>query len=469
MLFAEQKNREKLVALCDEQGNQMTYRELDNRTAELKELLTKRSLLLLVCDYSMETVSLYYSAMQMGIVPILLESNCSTAHIVKICEKYHPQYLWCQENRTGEMGVLTGKTTLFSNFGYALYETGWDRYELHPDLALLLTTSGSTGSAKMVRISYQNLKHNISTMKKVLRISSDDRGITSLPMHHCLGLSLFHILWSAGASVFLYNSTVLNPAFLKIVSEHRITTTFFVPYNIELLKMTDYKNVIYDNFRYIIVAGGKQDDVSRNFWSDFCRIHDIKSIFGYGQTEGTCYLAATPSDLQKSSDHIGIVLEGLRAYLKDKDSHGIGELVVEGESVSFGYADGYDDLRCGDENKGVLHTGDLVCIDQDGNIYIKGRVKRIVKLLGERISLDEVEDFLRSRFSESVFACIDMEDKLLVAYDNSSLNVSDISKTLEREMNIHQRMMTIEFVGKIPRMANGKIDYAELRRLIRHG
>lgn len=469
MLFAEQKKKEKRVALCDVQGSQMTYKDLDNRTSGVKELLTKRSLLLLVCNYSMETVSFYYSALQIGIVPILLESNCAADHIEKICEKYHPRYLWCREDRSREISILTGKTPLISVPGYALYEFGWESYEIHPDLALLLTTSGSTGSAKMVRISYRNLEHNADIMKKVLQISPDDRGITSLPMHHCFGLSLLHVLWSAGASVFLYDGTVLNPTFLKTVSDHRITVTFFVPYNIELLKMTDYNHSGYDNFRCILLGGGKQDDASRNFWRDFCLYHGITSVFGYGQTEGTCYLAGIPSDLQKSGDNIGVAPEGLSAYLKDKDNRGIGELVIEGECVSLGYADGYDDLRCGDENKGVLHTGDLAYIDPDRNIYIKGRVKRIVKLLGERISLDEVEDFLRIRFPESIFACIDLEDKLLVVYNNSSLNEADISKALEREMNIHKRMLTVIFAVEIPRMANGKIDYAKLRRLIRHG
>lgn len=84
---------------------------------------------------------------------------------------------------------------------------------LHPDLALLLSTSGSTGSPKLVRLSHANLLGNAAAIAAALSLSGQDRGITSLPLHYCYGLSVLHSHLHAGASVLLSGHSVLDEAF----------------------------------------------------------------------------------------------------------------------------------------------------------------------------------------------------------------------------------------------------------------
>ncbi|MCR4673512.1 MAG: AMP-binding protein, partial [Lachnospiraceae bacterium] len=143
-----------------------------------------------------------------------------------------------------------------------------------------------------------------------------------------------------------------------------------------------------------------------------------------------------------------------------------GELVVESGSVSLGYADDYNDLCRGDDNGGCLHTGDLAVIDSSGHIHLKGRIKRIAKLLGERINLDDIEELLKKEYTSCGFACTDIDEHMVVAYDSPIIDGHEIKKILSERVGIQRQMVETIYIETIPRLSNGKVDYQGVGDLI---
>ena len=428
----------------------------------LEKKLCPRSVLLLVCDTSLETASLYFCALRIGVVPILLDSKVGFAYLEETMTCYRPQFVWIKRNCHHEKLHSCCKEYLgFKD--HLLYETDYKQYEIYDDLAIVLTTSGTTGSQKMVRISYENIVHNTRMVNEILEISSYDRGITSLPFHHSLGLLLLHSLWMANGSLVLYEGTVLNPDYLNLIDRYKATITFLVPYSVDMLNMTDTESSSYGSLRCVMVGGEKQSDKLRNRWIEFCNQHKIRSVFGYGQTEGSGYISCIDLQNQKSLDHVGIPHSHIEAWLEETNDQNIGELVIKSDSVSLGYANDWRDLIKEDENKGILRTGDLAYIDEAGNIFITGRKKRIVKILGERISLDDIETILRNALPNCNYACIEMNGSLNVICDSNLVSDNEIFKAIEDASGIHKKMIRIIRIKEFPRLDNGKIDYISLR------
>jgi len=103
-----------------------------------------------------------------------------------------------------------------------------------------------------------------------------------------------------------------------------------------------------------------------------------------------------------------------------------GEMVYKGPNVTFGYALSGNDLEKGDENNGILRTGDIAKFDADGCFYIVGRVSRFLKLYGFRISLDELEQMIKAKFSLDC-VCTGDDDKMNIFVTNDS-EIQEISK-----------------------------------------
>ena len=464
MLFKKTKDNS-ITALIDSDGRKITYGELNEQTDTLSKILKKRAVILVLCDISLETVSIYYSLLNLGIVPIMMDPKSSNEQIIKAIREYKPYYFWCRIEAYKNMRENIGKLLLPFN-DYGLYKTPYRCYEIYSELALLLNTSGSTGSSKMVRISYNNILYNTNLLMKFLNVSASDIGITSLPIHHCLGLALLHLCWEAGARVCLFGGTVLEPNYKRMIDENNVSITFLVPYSLKLLMMTNYHDAKFDSFRQVLVGGGRLEDEFRDFLVSFCEIHGMESFVGYGQTEGTCFISGINTRKIVFSEDVGYVSGGLVGTIKHPDADGVGELVISGKSVSLGYAQGCKDLVREDDNKGLLHTGDLAYITSNGEVFLKGRLKRIVKILGERISLDDVENYLKERFSEIEIVCVDKEDTICVFHDGGRIFDNEIKECISSGMKIYKAMIKAIAVESIPRLANGKINYQKLGKMI---
>jgi acyl-CoA synthetase (AMP-forming)/AMP-acid ligase II len=270
---------------------------------------------------------------------------------------------------------------LFSIFNYSLVKLNFNiQYSLHPDLALLLTTSGSTGSPKLVRISYQNLMCNSNSIVEYLKINEKERPITTLPMNYSYGLSIINSHLVAGSTILLTSKSIDEKEFWDFLKNERATSISGVPYTYEMLKRLKFLRMTFPYLNTLTQAGGKLNADLNFEFAKFCEQTNKRFFIMYGQTEATARMSYLPPEYTISKiGSMGIPIPGGQFILTDekgKELEGdnvVGELVYKGRNVSMGYAITCEDLAKGDENNGILKTGDLAKRDKDNFYYIVGR------------------------------------------------------------------------------------------------
>ncbi len=344
--------------------------------------------------------------------------------------------------------------------------------ELHPDLALLLSTSGSTGSPKLVRLSQANLLGNARAIANSLGLEATDRGITSLPLHYCYGLSVLHSHLLVGAGVVLSEASVVDPCFRAAMLDHGVTNVAGVPHTFDLVERVGAEQLRVPTLRLITQAGGKlaADAVVR--WLDRGEQWGCDFVVMYGQTEATARMAClAPSLARRHPAAIGRPIAGGefrldRARLESDSAvdgdDGVGELVYRGPNVMMGYATTEVELALGSTVE-ELRTGDLARFHADGGVYeIVGRCARFVKPFGLRIDLDGVERDLRS-----VLGCAEVA----VAGDDEGLSIAApgadrgaVAAAVRARTGLPVGHIAVDTVAPIPRTASGKADYAAIGR-----
>ncbi len=452
------------VALVDEAGRSVTYGELAQNADELGARLSGRSLVFLLCENNVESLTGYLGFLRARAVPFLISKNTRIDLFQSLLDKYKPEYIWY--NSSLSLRISSGVRE-FSLNDYILVKTNYViDYNIHDDLALLLSTSGSTGSPKLVKLSYRNLSSNASSIAKYLAISPKSKPITSLPMNYTFGLSVLNSHLLVGATIVLTDRSLVDKGFWSLLKREQVTTFSGVPYTYEILKRLNFARMNLPSLRQLTQAGGKLSiSLSREF-AEICAQKGIEFFVMYGQTEATARMSYLhPKYSISKAGSIGVAIPGGEFTLMDDDGHIItqsereGELVYKGENVSMGYADSCYDLGKGDENCGVLRTGDIAKRDNDGFYHIVGRKKRFVKIFGNRINLDEVEQLLKEGGHDCV--CAGEDDKLRVY-----TTVADKTKEIERYLIDHTEInpsgFSVHYIEKIPRNEYGRITYSLL-------
>jgi acyl-coenzyme A synthetase/AMP-(fatty) acid ligase len=258
----------------------------------------------------------------------------------------------------------------------------------------------------------------------------------------------------------------MEQRFWKIIKEEKATTFGGVPYTYEMLKRLHFEKINLPDLRYITQAGGKLPKELSDEFIGICKKKNIKFIIMYGQTEATARMSYLPWRFAESkSGSIGIAIPGGRFMIEDEhgsvieDSDTTGELVYKGKNVTLGYAENRFDLERGDDNNNVLYTGDMARRDQDGFFYIVGRKKRFLKLFGNRINLDEVENLLRK---ENIDCACSGEDDHLRIYVTDSSVIEKATHFLVVDIGINRNAVAFTVIDEIPRNEAGKILYSAL-------
>jgi acyl-coenzyme A synthetase/AMP-(fatty) acid ligase len=340
-------------------------------------------------------------------------------------------------------------------------------YKLHDDLALLLTTSGSTGSSKLVRQSYKNIISNANAIAKYIGITQADRPITTLPMSYTYGLSIINSHFLKGCAVILTNKTLMEKAFWDLLKTNKATTFGGVPYTYEMLKKLRFSRMELPSLNILTQAGGKLRPELVKEFAMMCQQKNIRFFVMYGQTEATARMSFLPSEYAISKPgSMGIAIPGGDFWLEDDKGNlitgneTVGELIYKGDNVTFGYAMSRDHLEKGDENAGVLKTGDMAKCDSDGFYYILGRKKRFLKLFGNRVNLDEVDHL----FKEAGYACVcSGEDDHLNIYTIDKNNHEEIKRFIADRTGIHPSAFFVRYIENIPRNEAGKVLYSALK------
>lgn len=415
----------------------VTYAQLADRVAEFSARLGPvRRLVALTAGNDIDSLVAYLGALDAGCA-VLLTGELS-----------------------GELAATYDPDVVIDR-GRILAERADPAHELHPELALLLSTSGSTGSPKLVRLSTANLLANADSIARYLEIGPHDRAATTLPLYYCYGLSVVHSHLLRGASLLLTDRSVLDPGFWDEFRAHRATSFAAVPYTVELLDRIGFAAMSLPDLRYVTQAGGKLEPARVRAYARLGAAAGWRFFVMYGQTEATARMAYLPPEL--AAEHpecIGIPVPGGHFTLEPVDDGAAEELVYHGPNVMLGYATRPAELALG-RTVTALRTGDLARRTPDGLYQVTGRRSRFAKLFGLRIDLGRIESELAAAGVGA--ACTDDGARLIAAVTDTGRG--DPAALIARAAGLPRAAVAVTVVGELPRLANGKIDYPAIRAL----
>ncbi|MGI5845428.1 MAG: AMP-binding protein [Candidatus Xenobium sp.] len=459
------------TAVIDDRGNVLDYAQLKAAGIRLARAVGGRCLVFNMCDNSLGSLVGYAGFLANRIVPAMLRRNPGAENLRQLYARYSPRFVWTDK---ADLARYPDCTAIHEEFGYVLLRTPFaSAVLLHEDLALLLTTSGSTGSPKFVRQSYANLKANTASIVEYLGLAPSDRAITTLPMHYTYGLSVLNTHLAVGATLLLTDKTMMQKEFWSFFKEHGATSFGGVPYTYEILKKLRFFNMDLPSLRTMTQAGGRLAPELHREFAQFAADTGRRFVVMYGQSEATARMSWLPPErsLEKCGS-IGIAIPGGRFELIDSEAQVIdepdktGELVYYGDNVTLGYAECAEDLARGDERRGTLATGDLARRDEEGYYYIVGRKNRFLKIFGNRVGLDEVEHLLKDRFPHTDCACAGRDDQMHV-FAPAGAPLEEMKRFLVEATGLYQASIYLCEVPKIPKNEAGKTLYAELEKYYR--
>ncbi len=460
--FKKFKNQ---IAAVDDEGNTISYGALQLFEKKLK-IQCKRGLCVNLCTNSIGSLSGYAAMINVGLVPIMLSADMDHELCKELIQLYQPEYLWIPNNLRDEFG---NSEVLLSDYNYLLLKTNYNYFNnLNDELALLLTTSGSTGSPKLVRQSYNNIKANTESIIEYLGINSEERPITTLPMNYTYGLSIINTHLYVGATILLTSQSMMQKGFWEFFKTQQATSFGGVPYTYAMLKRLHFINMDLPCLKTMTQAGGKLAVEVHKEFAQYAKDNHKKFVVMYGQTEATARMAYLPDEMAlEKIGSMGIAIPGgCFSLIKEdgteiKKSNETGELVYKGPNVTLGYAECREDLEKGDERQGILYTGDIAKCDDDGYYYIIGRKKRFIKIFGKRINLDEIDNLVKEKYEDLECASCGIDDKMYI-FINSNTQINEIRTYISEKICINASAIKVKYIDSIPKNDAGKILYKKL-------
>lgn len=403
----------------------------------------RRELVFCLCGRDVASIAGYLGAVSAGHAVALLDAETPRELTQAQIDRYRPAFV--VDPGDGQTPGVQGRP---EGGGAGLAD----------ELTVLLGTSGTTGSPKFVRLARRNVEANADSIAAYLGLDERERAIQSLPIHYSYGLSVLNSHLAAGASVILTPHSIMRPEFWADAARWGATSFAGVPYSYAILERTGLlRKAMPDTLRTLTQAGGRLAPES------IVALHELMSERGgrlwvmYGQTEATARISYVPPEALPDKAHtIGVPIPGGRLSLRER------ELMYEGPNVMLGYATGREDLALGDALRGELHTGDLGSVDEDGFFRLTGRTKRIAKVFGLRVNLDEIE---AAASAHGPVAAVDGGEQILLwRADSAGLDADELRRDVARRFGLSSRAFVVRDIDALPLKPSGKVDYDTLAR-----
>lgn len=449
------------IALIQANNNKViTYSQLQTAINNLAVNITNnhKSLGFVFCQNTISSISGYLAALQSNQAVCLLGADLHYSLAQNLIDRYQPAWIWMpQKNQR-----FAGFQDSFLDDSYVLQKRILPGSEtaIYPELAVLLSTSGSTGSPKLVRLSYKNIQANADSIAEYLELSANEKPITTLPMHYSYGLSVINSHLHMGATILLTDDAVITQSFWDFFKQYGATSLAGVPYTYQMLHRLQIDTMNLPSLKTMTQAGGRLDIKLQQHFANYAKQQNIRFFVMYGQTEATARMSYVPPNrLADSLGSIGIAIPNGRFEI-DPTSE---ELIYYGPNVMLGYAESREDLALGNTQLGKLATGDIAHQDPSTGFFsITGRKKRFLKLVGLRINLDEVEQKLEQHCQANCY-CIGKDDKLIIILSDIAL-VPQVNTILTQDFRIHPSLFSVKIATEVPHLPTGKTDYTELQK-----
>jgi long-chain acyl-CoA synthetase len=342
------------------------------------------------------------------------------------------------------------------------------------DLAMLVYTSGSTGSPKGVMMTHQNVVAAATSITTYLENTADDVILNVLPISFDYGLYQVLMTIKAGATLVLEKSFAFPQVVFQKLARERVTGFPIVPTMAALiLQMKDLKPGAFPHLRYITNTAAALPPAHIQRLQELFPQTRLFSMYGLTECKRCTYLP--PEELARRPGSVGIAIPGTEAYVVDDDGKRVapgetGELVIRGPHVMKGY---WENPQATDKAlrpgpfpwEKVLHTGDLFRTDAEGFLYFVGRKDDIIKSRGEKVSPKEVENVLYALPGIREAAVVGVPDAILGAAIKAvvaltpgvTLTEQDVIRHCAKHLEDFMVPKLIEFRDALPKSDNGKI------------
>lgn len=336
------------------------------------------------------------------------------------------------------------------------------------DVAIMLHTSGTTSRPKKVMLTHKNLISNIQSNIASLRLSPEDRSMIVLPM--CFGYcntSQFLTHFYLGASIVIYDGIFVPKRFFLFIDKYQCTNTTCIPTMLYLITKSEKNECFLNRLSFICFGGGPVGlDILRKMEELY---PDIGMIQTYGQTEAsprvTCLL---PEDNNKLGS-VGKAIPGVCVKIVDKNGIEVpantkGEIIVKGDNVMKGYYKRPEETKKVIKD-GWLYTGDLGMVDEDGYLYVVGRIKNVIITGGLNIYPEEIEKILCEYpdvkeaivFPKSHDVLGEVPIAKVVEKEGKTMDVGKLFQYCKAKMENQKLPSEIVVVQKLEKTYNGKM------------
>lgn len=470
-MFETLEKHGKSIALISELNETYSYEQLAELSTSYVSKLKLGTICLLICEMSPVTIIFYIGLVRKGITTIMIPVSTNENQLKKLVAKYSPNYIISNSN----LNSFHSKFRVLDTYNrFIIYANLLEKTELSlQEIAICLPTSGSTGSPKFAKLSRTNLDSNAKSIISALNITKEQVTITTLPIHYAYGLSVLNTSLEVGAKLVVTSKQVISKDFWRLVVDNQVNTLSGVPFFFEQLMKVSTEFLSKTKINKFTQAGGKLDKLVREHFIRICSATGISFFVMYGQTEATARISVLPAEeFAKYEDCIGFAVPDGKLTLIDENDENIvkpgiiGEICYEGPNVYLGYANNRQQLFTIDSNVSKLHTGDIGYFDTEGRFYITGRLKRIAKLLGNRINLLEVEEYLAECGYKA--ACVEHNARLNVVCVGDK-KLAEVKDLLIKFLNINPKLVSVKMVSTIPRLISGKVDYSSIIEFLGEG
>lgn len=460
LLDIDKRPKDRLAAI-DDSGGSLTFGEISALSEVLSKTLPSRELVFCLCENKVGSLAGFLALYECKDVCLLLNAAIDKELLETLYATYSPSYFWMPEKQKGDYQVV------YEFKGYVLVRTGNTAPEMHPELSMLMTTSGTTGSPKLVRHKYGNIEHNAKNVADVFGWTEDDRGIIDLPMQYTMGLNVITSHLQTGAMVLLISANLMSPLFWKFIKENKGTDFTGVPFSYEVLNRLRFGRMDLPYLHTMAEGGGKLSDTLFKTFADMAEEKGKRFFATFGTTETSARLAYLPP--KDAASHIGsigkAIPEGKLTLVDENGSEVVGldvegELKYEGPNVTMGYGTCKEDLLKGDEFNGIYFTGDIAKRDADGYFYIVGRKKRFLKLFGLRVSLDQSEKIIKEAFGIEC-ACTGDDQQMKIYITDEGVK-DEVKSLISEKTGLMAKSFDVRVIEEIPRFESGKINYRQL-------
>ena len=451
------------VAVKDNEGNALTYGQLAEEVEVFSHIVNSRSIVFMLCKNTLGSLAGYLGFIEGDAVPLVLSSKIEKGLLQSLIDEYTPAYLWVPTEQSTDFPYKL----IFERFGYSLLETGNEIYPINDQLQFLMTTSGSTGSPKLVRYKKGNLEANARNVAKAFGWTAEERPVCDLGMQYTMGLNVINTHIYVGATVLLTTYNLMSSDFWDYIREEKATNFTGVPFSYDIFYRLHFDRMELPYLKTLSEGGGKLSDARFIQLAEYAQKNNKRFIASFGTTETSARMAFLPAELALTkTGSIGRAIPEGELFLIDENGTKLtepeaeGEMCYRGPNVTMGYAVKKEELLNGDDFNGEYHTGDLARRDFDGCYFVTGRMSRFLKLLSYRVSLDQCERLIQEQFNIDC-ACTGTDQRMEI-YITDGVKQKEVLGFISEKTNLFKTLFKVHVIESIPRNDSGKIRYKEL-------